>query len=56
MTSPAASVSAWIHAPADRLSFAPDCGLSHNRSLGRQGENSANMAAGVRQVRAELGL
>lgn len=43
------------HAPAERLSFAPDCGLSQTaRWASRQ--KLANMVAGVRQVRAELGL
>jgi 5-methyltetrahydropteroyltriglutamate--homocysteine methyltransferase len=43
------------HAPAERLSFAPDCGLSQTaRWAARQ--KLANMVAGVRQVRAELGL
>lgn len=43
------------HAPADRLSFAPDCGLSQTaRWAARQ--KLTNMVAGVRKVRAELGL
>lgn len=43
------------HAPAERLSFAPDCGLSQTaRWAARQ--KLANLVAGVRQVRAELGL
>jgi len=43
------------HAPADRLSFAPDCGLSQTaRWASRQ--KLANLVAGVRQVRSELGL
>ena len=43
------------HAPADRLSFAPDCGLSQTaRWASRQ--KLAHMVAGVRQVRRELGL
>ncbi len=43
------------HAPADRLSFAPDCGLSQTaRWAARQ--KLKNMVAGVRQVRHELGL
>ena len=43
------------HAPADRLSFAPDCGLSQTaRWAARQ--KLANMVAGVKLVRKELGL
>ena len=43
------------HAPAERLSFAPDCGLSQTaRWAARQ--KLANMVAGVKIVRAELGL
>ncbi len=42
-------------APADRLSFAPDCGLSQTaRWAARQ--KLANMVAGVNTVRRELGL
>jgi len=42
-------------APADRLSFAPDCGLSQTaRWAARQ--KLANMVAGVRQVKKELGI
>jgi 5-methyltetrahydropteroyltriglutamate--homocysteine methyltransferase len=42
-------------APADRLSFAPDCGLSQTaRWAARQ--KLKNMVAGVKSVRAELGL
>lgn len=41
-------------APAERLSFAPDCGLSQTaRWAARQ--KLANMVAGVRRVRDELG-
>jgi 5-methyltetrahydropteroyltriglutamate--homocysteine methyltransferase len=41
------------HAPADRLAFAPDCGLSQTaRWAARQ--KLKNMVAGVKQVRAEL--
>ena len=41
------------HAPADRLSFAPDCGLSQTaRWAARQKLN--NMVAGVHRVREEL--
>ncbi len=42
-------------APAERLSFAPDCGLSQTaRWAARQ--KLQNMVAGVKQVRKELGL
>lgn len=42
-------------APAERLSFAPDCGLSQTaRWAARQ--KLENMVAGVRQVRKELGI
>lgn len=43
------------HAPADRLSFAPDCGLSQTaRWAARQ--KLQNMVAGVKQVRQEIGV
>jgi len=43
------------YAPADRLSFAPDCGLSQTaRWAARQ--KLANMVSGVAIVRKELGL
>jgi 5-methyltetrahydropteroyltriglutamate--homocysteine methyltransferase len=43
------------HAPPDRLSFAPDCGLSQTaRWAARQ--KLGNMVAGVRAVRREMGL
>ena len=43
------------HAPADRLVLTPDCGLSQTaRWAARQ--KLANMVAGVRLVREELGL
>jgi 5-methyltetrahydropteroyltriglutamate--homocysteine methyltransferase len=43
------------HAPAEKLSFAPDCGLSQTaRWAARQ--KLANMVAGVCRVRKELGL
>ena len=43
------------HAPAERLSFAPDCGLSQTaRWAARQ--KLANMVSGVAIVRKELGL
>jgi len=42
-------------APAERLSLAPDCGLSQTaRWAARQ--KLKNMVAGVHQVRAELGV
>lgn len=43
------------HAPPERLSFAPDCGLSQTaRWAARQ--KLCNMVAGVQRVRDELGL
>jgi len=43
------------HAPAERLSFAPDCGLSQTaRWASRQ--KLANLVAGVKIVRKELGV
>lgn len=43
------------HAPADRLAFAPDCGLSQTaRWAARQ--KLRNMVEGVRMVKKELGL
>jgi 5-methyltetrahydropteroyltriglutamate--homocysteine methyltransferase len=42
------------HAPADRLSFAPDCGLSQTARWAAK-QKLINMVAGVRQVRKELG-
>jgi 5-methyltetrahydropteroyltriglutamate--homocysteine methyltransferase len=43
------------HAPAERLAFAPDCGLSQTaRWAARQKLN--NMVAGVKAARKELGL
>ncbi len=43
------------HAPAERLSFAPDCGLSQTaRWAARQ--KLANLVNGVAMVRSELGL
>jgi len=41
------------YAPADRLSFAPDCGLSQTARWAAK-QKLANMVAGVRQVRQEL--
>ena len=42
------------YAPAERLSFAPDCGLSQTaRWAARQKLN--NMVAGVHEVREQLG-
>jgi 5-methyltetrahydropteroyltriglutamate--homocysteine methyltransferase len=44
-----------VYAPAERLSFAPDCGLSQTaRWAARQ--KLANMVAGVKRVREELGV
>jgi 5-methyltetrahydropteroyltriglutamate--homocysteine methyltransferase len=43
------------HAPADRLSFAPDCGLSQTARWAAK-QKLANMVAGVKIVRKELGL
>lgn len=43
------------HAPADRLMFAPDCGLSQTARWAAK-QKLANMVAGVRQVKKELGL
>ena len=43
------------HAPADRLSFAPDCGLSQTARWAAK-QKLANMAAGLRQVRQEMGV
>jgi 5-methyltetrahydropteroyltriglutamate--homocysteine methyltransferase len=43
------------HAPADRLSFAPDCGLSQTARWAAK-QKLANMVEGVKIVRKELGL
>ncbi|QOV90525.1 hypothetical protein [Humisphaera borealis] len=43
------------HAPADRLSFAPDCGLSQTARWAAK-QKLVNMVAGVGRVRKELGL
>jgi 5-methyltetrahydropteroyltriglutamate--homocysteine methyltransferase len=43
------------HAPADRLSFAPDCGLSQTARWAAK-QKLANMVEGVRVVKKELGL
>lgn len=43
------------HAPAERLSFAPDCGLSQTARWAAK-QKLANMVSGVRAVRKELGL
>ncbi|MCA9123281.1 MAG: methionine synthase [Planctomycetaceae bacterium] len=43
------------HAPAERLSFAPDCGLSQTARWAAK-QKLANMVAGVHQVREELGI
>ena len=42
------------HAPADRLSFAPDCGLSQTARWAAK-QKLQNMVAGVQIVRKELG-
>jgi 5-methyltetrahydropteroyltriglutamate--homocysteine methyltransferase len=41
------------HAPADRLVFAPDCGLSQTARWAAK-RKLANMVAGVKRVRAEM--
>jgi 5-methyltetrahydropteroyltriglutamate--homocysteine methyltransferase len=43
------------HAPADRLSFAPDCGLSQTARWAAR-PKLENMVAGVKIVRQQLGL
>ena len=43
------------HGPAERLSFAPDCGLSQTARWAAK-QKSRNMVEGVRRVRAELGI
>jgi 5-methyltetrahydropteroyltriglutamate--homocysteine methyltransferase len=43
------------HASADRISFAPDCGLSQTARWAAK-QKLANMVAGVSMVRKELGL
>ncbi|MEZ4673870.1 MAG: hypothetical protein R2932_06440 [Caldilineaceae bacterium] len=43
------------HAPAARLSFAPDCGLSQTARWAAK-QKLKNMVAGVKMVREELGL
>jgi 5-methyltetrahydropteroyltriglutamate--homocysteine methyltransferase len=43
------------HAPAERLSFAPDCGLSQTARWAAS-QKLANMVSGVATVRKELGL
>ena len=43
------------HAPADRLSFAPDCGLSQTARWAAK-QKLRNMVAGVKQARKELGI
>jgi len=44
-----------LHAPADRLSFAPDCGLSQTARWAAK-QKLRNMVAGVKQVRKGLGV
>ena len=41
------------HAPADRLSFAPDCGLSQTARWSAK-KKLQNMVAGVHRVREEI--
>jgi len=43
------------HAPADRLSFAPDCGLSQTARWAAK-QKLVNMVEGVRIDRKEMGL
>jgi len=43
------------HAPADRLSFAPDCGLSQTARWAAK-QKIKNMVEGVKIVRKELGV
>ena len=43
------------HAPAEKLSFSPDCGLSQTARWAAK-QKLTNMVAGVRRVRKELGL
>jgi len=43
------------HAPAERLSFAPDCGLSQTARWAAR-EKLRNMVAGVKKVRGEVGV
>jgi 5-methyltetrahydropteroyltriglutamate--homocysteine methyltransferase len=43
------------HAPADKLSFAPDCGLSQTARWAAK-QKLANMVEGVKIVRKELGV
>src|SRR5947208_8167511 len=43
------------HAPADRLAFAPDCGLSQTARWAAK-QKLANMVAGVGEVRKERGF
>ena len=42
------------YAPADRLAFAPDCGLSQTARWAAK-EKLRNLAAGVGLVKSELG-
>jgi 5-methyltetrahydropteroyltriglutamate--homocysteine methyltransferase len=44
-----------VHAPADRLSFAPDCGLSQTARWAAK-KKLANMVEGVHRVRKEAGI
>ena len=43
------------HAPADRLGFAPDCGLSQTARWAAR-KKLVNMVSGIAQVRDKLGI
>jgi 5-methyltetrahydropteroyltriglutamate--homocysteine methyltransferase len=43
------------HAPAERLSFAPDCGLSQTARWAAK-QKLVNMVEGVKRVRKEIGI
>ena len=43
------------HAPAEKLSFAPDCGLSQTARWAAK-KKLTNLAEGVRRIRGELGI
>jgi 5-methyltetrahydropteroyltriglutamate--homocysteine methyltransferase len=43
------------HAPADRLAFSTDCGLSQTARWASK-QKLANLVAGVKRVRKELGV
>ena len=44
------------HAPADRLVFAPDCGLSQTARWAAKQKLATHMVEGVKQVRKKLGI